>query len=487
MRTEHDALGSYELPKDLPWGIYTARVLDNYPQAWVAPVPELFLRTYIRVKKVYADLNYSHKKIDYKTRTAISKAAQKLLKMESDEFMSYFPLWQIQSWWWTSTHMNVNEVLANLATVELDGKFWDYLVDPHDHINASQSSNDTFPGTMKLMAVQQIQWLVKELHNLLYALMKLAKQFKNIKKVGRTHLQDAVFITLWDEFAAYARSVNKDVRYTKQAEKTLSESALGWTATWSLQNITPKMRKDIVKLINKEFKLDMKSTSNHFEQNSTSADVAYASSHLAHLASTLIKICNDLRLLSSWPLAGLFEITLPEVQAGSSIMPGKINPSILEALTMICAKVIWNDQTIQTLTRMAQLELQQFNPQIAWSLHESYDLMTTWVHMFTTRCIKGIKANKEHLQVLVEHSLAHAASFNEQFGYETVALAVKEAFKTWKNDRRNTHTIFLIYLFYMFPIIFLYGSNNVVFVKQILWYDARVLSLVWNTSYRLLG
>ncbi len=429
-RTESDSLGSYKLPVDAPRGIYTARVLDNFPQKGISAIPEDFLRVYVRVKMVYAQLNLTNKKISKKTKDAIIKAWKKILNMSSTQFMQYFPIHQIQSWWGTSTNMNVNEVLANLATKELGGKFGSYLINAHDHINASQSSNDTFPGATRLTLLQLGDELYKQLKETKNNLHKLGKKFKDIKKVGRTHLQDAVTIMLGDEFDGYARTIDKGIENLQNVMGILREVNFWWTATWSKQNITKWMRKDVIKLLAKEFKLTLKQPKSYFEENSSSGDFLRFSQMLTYVATDLIKIGNDLRMLASGPMAGFHEIELPHVQPGSSIMPGKLNPSIVEALTMLCAKVIGNGETVQQLTQMAQLELQQFMPGIARALIESTKLMTDGLDMFNHHCLKWIKANKQHIGRLLEHSFANATNYSEKYGYEKVALAVKEALKS---------------------------------------------------------
>ncbi len=431
-RTETDSLGSRKLPVDAPWGIYTARVLANYPQKGILPMPEEFLREYVRVKMVYAVVNHKHKKISKKAKEAIVKACKKLLAMNSEKFMANFPMHQIQSGGGTSANMNINEVIANFATKELWGKFGQYLVNPHDDVNCSQSSNDTFPGTTKLTVLAQVHGLHKTLKEAKKILEGLAKKFKAIKKVWRTHMQDAVVITLWDEFSGYARTVEKNIKYLHQATKVLYEINFGGTATGSKQNISKWIRKDLIKYLKKEFKLPLKQPKNYFEQNSSSGDIARFAESLSHLSRDLIKVGNDLRFLSSGPMSGINEITLPSVQAGSSIMPGKVNPSMVEALTMVCAKVIGDTQTINELTQLAQLELQQFMPWVTRAILDEMNVLNYTLPMFNQHCLKWIKPNKKHIQELLNHSFANATDYTKKYGYDKVAMAVKEALKTGK-------------------------------------------------------
>ena len=423
-----------KLPKDAPWGLYTQRVLWVYPQEWPL-LPEILLRHYVQAKAAYATVNARFRKIDQETKKVIHEVAKELLKQDSASFMSNFPIGQIQSGGGTSTNMMVNEVLANLASVKLGKKFGKYPIHPNDHLNASQSSNDTFPGVTKLASYTLLVRLEKELMKLIKLFKKKSLARKQIKKVGRTHLQDAVIISLWDEFTGYARTLEKNLKYIKQAQTDIKELNFGGTATGSLQNIRPAIRKELIKEFSKVYKTKFIQPKNYFEQNSSSQDLARVSQSLVLLADSFIKISNDLRLLSSWPLAWFGEIILPTVQAGSSIMPGKVNPSVVEALTMICAKVLWNDQMIQTLTRQAQLELQQFMPGISFWLIESLELLVSGVEMFGSKCVAGIKPNKKRISELLEWSFAYATDYSEQLWYEKVSELVKLALKKKVNLR----------------------------------------------------
>ena len=289
---------------------------------------------------VYATVNARFRKITQEYKRAIHQAGKALLKKNSEEFMSYFPIGQIQSGGGTSTNMLVNEILANEASLLLGKKYGKYIVDPHTHMNASQSSNDTFPGVMKITCLKLLVPLVKSLQTLEKTFIQQARKRKKIKKVGRTHLQDAVVVHLGDEFGAYARTIQKNRKYLQQAHKVLLEFNFGGTATGSLQNITPAIRKELIREFGKFYKKTFIQPKSYFEQNSSSGDLAFMSQTLTHLANDLIKMGNDMRLLSSGPLAGFNEYSLPAVQPGSSIMPGKVNPSVIEALTMVCARVI---------------------------------------------------------------------------------------------------------------------------------------------------
>lgn len=432
MRTEKDSLGKIKISANAPWGIYTQRVLSAYPQDNVPKVPETFLRMYIESKMIYATVNARFRKITQAQKRAIHKGGKALLKMPSPAFMEHFPIGQIQSWWGTSTNMMINEVLANKANSLL---WWTYkkrAIDAHDHLNASQSSNDTFPGVGKLVIHTMFLWLIDTVYALEKTARKHARTWKSLKKVGRTHVQDAVVITAWDEFAAYARSLQKHRFQLQDAQKTMQELNFGGTATGSLQNITLAIRKELLREYSAFYKASFVQPKSYFEQNSSSADFAYVSHILVLLANTLIKIGNDLRLLSSGPLAWFGEYVLPAVQPGSSIMPGKINPSVIEAMTMVCAQVIGHDQAINVLTRQAQLQLQQFMPGIVFPLIESMEYMTAALRMFHDICFIGILPDKKRMRQLLEGSFASATDYSEKLWYDVIAQAVHTALKTGK-------------------------------------------------------
>jgi len=426
-RNEKDSLGTIKVPYDAPRGIYTQRVLSIYPQHHSDRVPELFLRTYIEAKMIYATINARFRKIDQEKKRSIHKVWKELLKLWSQEFMSHFPIGKVQSGWGTSTNMMVNEVLANLATVEMGGKLGKYKVNAHDDTNGSQSSNDTFPWVTKLTLIKLYPQLLTSLDWLIKTCTSHARRWKSVKKVWRTHLQDAVVITMWDEFAAYARTLQKNKKYLQEAYKWLYELNFWWTATWSLQNITLPMRKELVRECSSFYKKKFIQPKSYFEQNSSSGDIAWFMQAMTHCVNDCMKIANDLRLLSSWPLAGIHEYELPSVHPWSSIMPGKVNPSVVEAFTMICASILWHNQTVQFLTRSAQCELQQFMPQITWSVIESTEKLSEWLVLLNEHCVKWIKLNKKRIQQLLDWSFANATEYSEKVGYDIVAKAVHEA------------------------------------------------------------
>lgn len=432
-RTETDSIWSLDIPVDAPRGIYTQRVLNTYPYS--VHVPVVFLRSYIEAKMIYATVNSRAGKLDEKIMKAIHTVGEELLKLDDEEFLMYMPIWQIQSGGGTSTNMMINEVMANLASKQLWDKFWSWVVNAHDHLNLSQSSNDTFPWVMKISCIKLLAELLEDIDALVYEFKKHEEQRKDIQKVGRTHLQDAVVITLGEEMWAYARCLEKSQVLLVQSLDHLLELPFWWTATGSLQNITPEIREDLIEEFSEQYDMPCVAPVSYFEQNSSSADMMVLSHACVHLANNLIKIWNDLRLLSSWPLAWLWELSLPVVQPWSSIMPGKVNPSIVEAMTMICAKVIGNNETINVLSRMSQLQLQFLNPCIARSIIDSLEQLIVWIQMFTTQCVSWILPNTERIGELLEWSFAYATDYSEKLWYETVARLVKKALKQKVNLR----------------------------------------------------
>ncbi len=427
-RVEKDSMGILEVPQTAYYGIFTQRVLGNF-QISNQKVPLLFLQNYIKTKKIYALVNAQNKKLEKNKAILIEKACNALLTLDAKTFMEYFPIDAIQSGGGTSTNMMVNEVIANVANEKAGGARGTYSpIHPNDHVNMSQSSNDTFPGVIKLTTVMQFGPFLEQLKNVKKKLHKKAKEFAKIKKVGRTHIQDALAITFGDEFSAWERTIEKNIFYLQQLQKICLELPFGGTALGSLQNITPKIRKDVIAALSKEFDFHFKGSKNYFEGTSSSSDLQKISIGLDSLATDVIKIANDLRLLSSGPRAGFNEIKLPPVQAGSSIMPGKVNPSILEAVTMACFKIKGLATTVDLTTMHAQLQLQALMPVIGFSLYEMFDICTNSLRIFWEKCLLEIQINKKEAQKNLEYSFVYATEYSEKLGYAKVAQLVKKAY-----------------------------------------------------------
>lgn len=433
-RKEVDNLGEVEINEENLYGIFTSRVIDNFGGISGLRMPEEFLRNYIRVKLVYAKVNQTHNKLDKDIAELLINSCLELLKLNSKEFMSNFPIDQIQSGGGTSTNMNVNEVITNLALKIGGFELGDYKkINPNDHVNMSQSSNDTFPGTLKITLLIEQQKLIFELSKLIESFEVLGKH--NEKKVGRSHLQDAVEMLTGEEFKAFSETLGKELKNINQISQYLLQLNFGGTAIGSLQNIDESIRTEIIAGLSEEFGIRLSKPSNYFEQNSSSGDFEKVSASLASLSGSLIKIANDLRLLSSGPMAGLSEIILPEVQAGSSIMPGKVNPSILEALNMVCFRVLGNHSTIQITNMHAQLQLQAFMPIISTTMIESFKLLINGIRIFNEKCVEGIQFNSENISKQYENSYIYATDYAEKLGYAKVSSLVKFAYKNKLNLR----------------------------------------------------
>lgn len=429
MRKEKDSIGDYNVEENALWGIYTQRVKDTYSKLSNEKVPYEFLVNYVRVKKVYAEANLETGKLEPAIAKAINDSCDELIHMDKDEFMSHFPINRYQAGGGTSTNMNVNEVIANIAEEKLGGKRGLYkFINPNDHVNMSQSTNDTFPGVMRITTLMQLEKLVSVVLSLKETLNNKSNEFKSIEKVGRTHLQDAVKITLGDEFGAFARTIEKDLVLIKFNIDLILELNLGGTATGSLQNITHEIRELLIDKTAKEFNINFVKPKDYFEMNSSSSDFAKVSGGVNILANDLIKMINDLRLLTSGPRAGFGEIILPEIQNGSSIMPGKVNPSILEAVEMILFKYNGLDHTINLATQNAELQLQQFQPIVGMCLYEGLDLVINSVELLDKKCISGIKVNAEKVQENLDRSFIYATDYSEKLGYKKVSELVKKAY-----------------------------------------------------------
>ncbi len=332
--------------------------------------------------------------------------------------------------------MNINEVIANLAVEILENKkenFGKKIIHPNDDVNKGQSTNDVMPSAMKISAYLLSENLICALENLENVLSNKGNEFKDILKSGRTHLQDAVPMTVGQEFQAYSRAIEKDIGRVNFAGKFLEELAIGGNAIGTGINTPPKFREIIIKHLNFYLKRNFVPAKNGIESVQFLTDIANFSSALKMLAIDLNKISNDLRLLNSGPYTGFSEIFLPAVEPGSSIMPGKINPSICEAINQVCFKVFGNDLTITTSCAAGQLELNTHMPIIAYSLIESIKILTNGINIFAEKAVKGIKANEERCKFYAEHSLSLITALNPILGYDKCAEIAKEAKRTNKS------------------------------------------------------
>ena len=330
--------------------------------------------------------------------------------------------------------MNVNEVIANIAIESLGGEKGNYsIVHPNDHVNFGQSTNDVFPTAMRISALFQLAELFPVLDELVNALNEKAEEFDNVIKSGRTHLQDAAPIRFGQEFSGYAEAVSKSEVNIKKASDALKELGIGGTAVGTGLNTHPDYTKRIIKELQEITNLDVRGASNYFEAMQSNAPITEVSGALKVLAIELIRIANDLRLLSSGPKTGLAEITLPAVQPGSSIMPGKVNPVMAEMLNMVCFSIIGNDITITMASQAGQFELNVMMPVMQYKLLDSVSILTNALKVFTNKCIKGITVNVDRCYQYATNSMALVTALNPYIGYSKAADIAKESLLTGKS------------------------------------------------------
>lgn len=428
-RIEKDASGTVKVPALSYFGAQTQRAVENFPISGLKPHLSYIYATVI-VKKAAAIVHAHLTLLSEKKGNAIVCACNEIL---AGKFTSQFVVDPYQAGAGTSFHMNVNEVIANRANELLGAPRGTYTyIHPNDEVNMSQSTNDVIPTAIRIAALQMIIRLLQSIDDLSKSFINKAKEFEKIIKAGRTHLQDALPITLGQEFGTYAYALQNDKDRIQQASIGLLRIGIGGTAVGTGVNTHKKYQKLMVTKLRRLTKFPLVSSKNLFESMQFTADFLDLSACLRTLASSLIKIGNDLRLLSSGPKTGFAEIKLPEVQAGSSIMPGKINPSIIEMLTMVCFQVIGYDQAILLATSAGQLELNVMLPLIAYDLLEQIRLLTNAIKVFNEKCVKGITVDEEMCRYWSERSSGIAAVLNPYLGYDTVAKLVTLSIKTNK-------------------------------------------------------
>lgn len=431
MRIEKDSLGNLRLPDDVYFGIQTQRAVRNFPISGLR-LPRRFIRAQGIVKLASARANTAIGLLDERLFKAIEMACIEVIKGQHDR---HFVVDVYQAGAGTSQNMNANEVIANRAIEILGGKKGDYsLIHPNDHVNMAQSTNDTIPTSLYISTTEAVkEGLLPALKGLIKALSEKSKEFEKVVKSGRTHLQDAVPITLGQEFSGYAASVRNDLIRIENALRSLMYLPIGGNAIGTGINAHPRFRRLVIKEIREITGIRFKSSLNPFEGIQNIGPALEMSASLRSVAVTLTKIANDLRLLSSGPRTGLSEIILPAVQPGSSIMPAKVNPVMAEMLNMVCFQVTGNDTAISYAMQASQLELNVMTPMIAHNLLFSTEILTNGINAFTNKCIKGIKANVERCRQFAEATLAIATALNPIIGYSAAAETAKEALRTGKS------------------------------------------------------
>jgi len=428
-RIERDSMGTMEVPADAYYGASTQRAVLNFPVSG-QPMPRPFVRMLGLIKWAAAKVNAELGLLDPRLAEAIQQAAREVAEGRWDE---QFVVDVFQTGSGTSTNMNANEVIANRATELLGGERGSRLVHPNDHVNLCQSSNDVIPTALHLAALVGIERrLIPALEALRQALLRKAEEFWPIIKTGRTHLQDATPIRLGQEFLGYAGQVERGIKRLRYAQQELSEVALGGTAVGTGINAHPEFARRVCELLSRELGLEVKETDNHFCMQATLDNVVMASGCLRTVAVSLMKIANDIRWMGSGPRAGLGELQLPEVQPGSSIMPGKVNPTQSEAMTMVAVQVLGNDVTISIAGASGAFELNVYKPVIIYNFLQSVRLLSDTCRMFNRYCAVGIEPNRERLRQYVEQSLMLVTALNPYIGYDNAARIAKYAYQTGK-------------------------------------------------------
>ncbi len=423
-RIERDALGSLPVPAGVYYGIQTRRAIENFPVSG-RRLPPIFLRAYAHIKSAAAEANESLGLLDRRRARAIRRAASEVL---AGKHADQFVVDVFQAGAGTSQNMNLNEVLANRAAEILGGRRGDYrLVHPNDHVNLSQSTNDTFPAAMRISILLALPALSRSLRDCAGTLRDLARRFARTLKSARTHLQDAVPITLGQEFGAHGSMVARAAARLEEAARPLRRLNLGATAAGTGLNAHPRYAARVARLLSRDTGLRLRPAENLVEAAMSTADFAAFSGALREAALDLGKIANDLRLMASGPATGLAEIELPAVQPGSSIMPGKVNPVMCEMLNMVCFQVAGNDGAVASASAAGQFELNVMMPVMIHNLLDSTAILTAAVDLFTRRCLRGIRADARRCRAYFERSPSLATVLSPIIGYARAAELAKES------------------------------------------------------------
>ena len=429
-RTEKDSLGAKEFPANVYYGVQTARAVENYPISGMRAHPTL-IRSFGMVKEAAAEANRELGLIDEKAANAIIQAAK---EVEQGKWDKEFVVDVFQAGAGVSFHMNTNEVIANRAVEILGGTLGDYSkVHPNDHVNYGQSTNDVFPTGMRLATLLELEKLYPVLDSLVAALEKKGKEFHEILKSGRTHMQDAVPMRLGQEFTAYAGAIRRAKDAIRNNAELLRELGLGGSAVGTGINTHPDYREQAIKNLSRISGQKLVPADDMRYAMQSNLAMASVSSALRNLALEVIRISNDLRLLSSGPNTGFAEINLPALQPGSSIMPGKINPVVPELAAMVSFQVVGNDVSVAMAVQAGQLELNVMMPTMAYSVLQSITILTNMLRQFTDKCVAGITANDNRCNFYVQATVSLATALNPYIGYAKAAEIAKEAVATGRS------------------------------------------------------
>ena len=433
VRIERDSMGEMEVPADAFYGASTMRAVLNFPISGLR-FPRSFIRALGLIKQSAAKTNMALGQLDEKNGNAIVEAAQEVIDGSLDQ---HFVLDIFQTGSGTSTNTNANEVIANRASQLLGGDLGSRLVHPNDHVNMGQSSNDVIPTSIHLAALLSIkEALVPGLQNLTNELEKKSTEFWPIIKTGRTHLQDATPLRLGQEFLGYAGQARNGIVRLGRAQEALAEVALGGTAVGTGVNTHPEFSARTCQIVSEAAGVHIKESGNHFQAQSTLDALVEASGELKTVAISLHKIANDIRFIGSGPRAGIGEIMLPEVQPGSSIMPGKINPVIAESVIQVVAQVIGNDAAVALAGQGGYFELNTMMPVAAHNILESISLLAASANNFADQCVKGIEATSVGPD-MVEKGLMLGTALAPAIGYDAAAAIAKDAYATGRTIRET--------------------------------------------------
>ncbi len=436
MRKEKDSMGEMNVPEDALYGASTQRAVLNFPISQET-LSDHFISAFGLIKWGAAEINGKLGIISVDKAELISTAAREVYE---GVLSTHFPVDIYQTGSGTSTNMNVNEVIANrcaqISNIPLNSDKNKKMIHPNDDVNQSQSSNDTFPTAMHIALALQIKnFLIPELESLRKSLKIKEKEFSNIIKIGRTHLMDATPITLGQEFSGYGRQIEIGIERAKKSYECLLELPLGGTAVGTGLNCHEDFARLVIEFISQKTGINFKEASNHFEAQASKDSIVESHGQIVTINTSLYKIANDIRLMSSGPRCSLGEIILPSIQPGSSIMPGKVNPVISEAVTMVAARVFGNQTTITWAGANGHLELNTFMPVMIFAALESIKLTTNGCKVFREKCINGIKANHERCESLIEQSLSMVTSLAPIIGYDVASKIAKQSIDENKSVR----------------------------------------------------
>ena len=431
-RSEHDSIGERTLPKDVYYGVQSLRAAENFHITGLTMHPEI-INSIAELKKASAITNYEIGQLDRRVADAISRACDEIIDGKLHE---YFIVDPIQGGAGTSLNMNANEVIANRAIELLGGEKGDYsLVNPNDHVNCGQSTNDVFPSAGKMAVLKLLVRAQIQLERLCKALERKAEEFDDVLKMGRTQMQDAVPIRLGQEFRAYSQAVRRDIARFERAKDEMRCLNMGGTAIGTGINADVQYLKRIVPNLSKVSGLSLVQAYDLIDATQNLDEFVAVSGAVKTCAVNLSKMSNDLRLMSSGPRCGLNEINLPPRQNGSSIMPGKVNPVIPEVVNQVAFNIMGNDLTITLAAEAGQLELNAFEPIIFWNLTHAVEFLTYAVRTLVDHCVVGITANRERCRQMVEHSVGIVTALCPHIGYEKAAEIAKRAMESGQSVR----------------------------------------------------